>query len=150
MKQEVSTKNAPEAVGPYVQGIKAGGFLFVSGQLPLDPTTGVPVEGGISVQTKRVMNNIKAIVEEAGAHLDALVNTSCCYLADIEDFPAFNNAYGEFFTGVPPSREAIEAAALAKGVRLEISAVCRLERQSAYPNPPPSRPRARRPRRPHG
>jgi len=126
MKQEVSTKNAPEAVGPYVQGIKAGGFLFVSGQLPLDPTTGVPVEGGISVQTKRVMNNIKAIVEEAGAHLDALVKTSC-YLADIEDFPAFNNAYGEFFTGVPPSREAIEAAALPKGVRLEISAVCRLE-----------------------
>src|SRR5680860_487792 len=128
MKQEVSTKNAPEAVGPYVQGIKAGGFLFVSGQLPLDPTTGVPVEGGISVQTKRVMNNIKAIVEEAGAHLDALVKTSCCYLADIEDFPAFNNAYGEFFTGVPPWPKA-SAWRSQRSVGWS--------RQSAYPNPPP-------------
>lgn len=126
MKEEVFTTNAPEAVGPYVQGVICGGFLFVSGQLPLDPSTGALVEGDISAQTRRVMNNVKAIVEEAGADLDALVKTSC-YLADMGDFPAFNEAYGEFFPGVPPSREAVEAAALPKGARLEISAVCRVE-----------------------
>lgn len=119
----ITTDRAPAAIGPYSQAVVAGDLLFVSGQIPLDPATGSVVAGGIAEQADRVLRNLAAVVEAAGGTLADVVKTSC-FLADMNDFPAFNEAYGRFFVESPPARETVEVARLPKDVLLEVSAVC--------------------------
>lgn len=121
MSEIVSTTAAPAAIGPYSQGVRAGGLVFVSGQLPLVPETGELLEGTVAEQTARAVANIAAILEEAGTGLDRVVKTTC-FLADLADFAAFNEEYAKHFTG-NPARECVQAAALPKGGRLEISVI---------------------------
>ena len=97
----IYTENAPAAIGPYSQAIKTNGFVFTSGQIALDPATGEVVAGGITEQTVRICENLKAVLAEAGSSLDKVVKTTC-FLADMNDFSAFNNIYGQYFTQNPP------------------------------------------------
>lgn len=128
MKSKISTPKAPKAVGPYSQAVSAGGFLFVSGQIPLDPATGQIVEGGIEAQAERVFKNIGAILQEAGADFSEVVSATV-YLADIGDFTKVNDIYAKSFTGeVLPARCAVQIAALPKGARLEVSCVAHVEK----------------------
>jgi 2-iminobutanoate/2-iminopropanoate deaminase len=125
MPQAISTPAAPAAIGPYSQAIRAGEFLFVSGQIPLDPATGAVVDGDIRVQSRRVLENLRAIVSAAGGSLGLVVKTTV-YLADMNDFPALNEEYGKFF-GVPaPARVTVQVSRLPKDVRVEIDAVAHL------------------------
>jgi len=122
MKREpVSTEKAPRAIGPYSQAVKAGGFVFVSGQIPLTPE-GEVVAGGIQAQAERVMENLKAVLEAAGSSLDKVVQTTC-FLADMEDFPAFNEVYGRYFSPPYPARATVAVKALPRGVRVEVACV---------------------------
>ncbi|HEU4949538.1 MAG TPA: Rid family detoxifying hydrolase, partial [Candidatus Deferrimicrobiaceae bacterium] len=112
MKREtVGTAGAPAAIGPYSQAIRAGDFLFCSGQIPLDPSTGKMVEGGIAVQTERVLRNLEAVLAEGGGNLASVVKTTV-YLADLGDFPAMNAVYGKFFPQDPPARATVEVSKL--------------------------------------
>lgn len=122
MKKAVTTTSAPSAIGPYSQGVAAGGFVFVSGQLPLDPATGQFVEGGIEGQTARALQNIKGILEASGGSLGSVVKTTV-FLADMNDFAAMNKVYGSFFDSVPPARSAFQVARLPKDARIEIEAI---------------------------
>ena len=122
MKRTVSTPSAPAAIGPYSQAVVAGGFVFCSGQIPLDPATGALVEGDIGVQTRRVLENLKAVLEAAGSGIDRVVKTTV-FLADLADFQEMNAVYAEYFGGDPPARAAVQVAALPKGARIEIEAV---------------------------
>ena len=122
MRQRIQTENAPAAIGPYSQAIKAGGFVFVSGQIPIDPQTGEFVSGGIAEQTERVFQNLKAVLEAAGSGLDQVVKTTV-FLADMKEFPAMNEGYAKFFTGPPPARATVAAAGLPRDARVEIEAV---------------------------
>jgi 2-iminobutanoate/2-iminopropanoate deaminase len=122
MKDRVHTDNAPNAIGPYSQAIKANGLIFASGQIPLDPATMQIVEGGIREQTERVLNNLKAVVEEAGSSLDRVVKTTV-YLADLNDFAEMNEVYGGFFGEAPPARSTVEVARLPRDVRIEIDVI---------------------------
>lgn len=122
MKKVISTAKAPAAIGPYSQAIAAGGLLFVSGQIPLDPATGAMVEGGIEAQTVRVLDNLKAIVEAAGTSLDRAVKTTV-YLADIGDFGKVNEIYGGYFTENHPARVCVEVSNLPKGALIEIDLI---------------------------
>jgi len=123
MKKEIiSTNNAPQAIGPYSQAVKANGFIFLSGQIPLDPATGSVVEGGIKEQTERVMMNIKSVLDAAGADMKAVVKTTI-YLTDLSDFSTVNEIYGNYFRENPPARAAVEVSSLPKGVKVEIEAV---------------------------
>jgi 2-iminobutanoate/2-iminopropanoate deaminase len=123
MKREtVGTAGAPAAIGPYSQAIRAGDFLFCSGQLPLDPSTGKMVEGGIEVQTERVLRNLEAVLAAGGGSLASVVKTTV-YLADLGDFPAMNAVYGKFFPQDPPARATVEVSKLPAGARVEIDAV---------------------------
>lgn len=124
-REIVSTTGAPDAIGPYSQAVRAGGLLFLSGQIPLDPATGQMVEGGIEAQTDRVMRNLQAVVEAAGATMADVLKTSC-FLADMGQFPAFNEVYGRFFPVEPPARETVQVARLPKDALVEVSAVCRV------------------------
>jgi len=124
-KEIIHTDRAPAAIGPYSQAVRSGSLLFVSGQIPLDPATGSLVAGGIMEQTDRVLHNLAAVVEAAGGTLAHVVKTSC-FLADMNDFPIFNEVYGRFFPGEPPARETVQVARLPKDALVEISAVCRL------------------------
>ncbi|MFO7783735.1 MAG: RidA family protein [Thermodesulfobacteriota bacterium] len=119
MREPVSTEKAPAAIGPYSQAIRAAGLIFTSGQIPIDPATGKMVEGGIKEQTRRVMENLCAVLEAAGTDLSRVVKTTV-YLADIEDFSAVNTVYGGFFPADPPARSAFQVAALPLGARVEI------------------------------
>lgn len=121
-KEQIQTEKAPQAIGPYSQGIKAGGMVFISGQLPLDSETGSLVEGTIGERTVKVMNNIKAIAEEAGVGLDRIVKTTI-FLTDLGNFKEVNEAYGSFFTDAPPARATIQVAALPLGSDVEIEAI---------------------------
>ncbi len=121
-KEVVATQQAPQAIGPYSQAIKANGFVFTAGQIPLDPATGKQVEGDIKAQTERVMRNLEAILAEAGASLDTAVKTTC-YLANLDDFAAFNEVYARFFTNQPPARSTVQAARLPAGVQVEVDCV---------------------------
>jgi 2-iminobutanoate/2-iminopropanoate deaminase len=121
-KQIISTPSAPAAIGPYSQAVKAGGFVFLSGQIPLDPATGQLVEGDISVQTKRVMQNLGAVLQAAGSSFDRVVRTTI-YLVDLGDFAKVNETYGSFFSKDPPARATVQVAALPKGARVEIDVV---------------------------
>ncbi|KPL84426.1 hypothetical protein SE15_04765 [Thermanaerothrix daxensis] len=124
-KQSIVANNAPKAIGPYSMAIKAGPFLFVSGQLGLDPVTGDLVSGGVAAETRQALNNLKAILEAAGSSLEAVVKTTV-FLRDIGEFSTVNQVYNEFFTQNPPARSAIQAAALPRGAAVEIEAIALL------------------------
>lgn len=125
MREAVSTTGAPQAIGPYSQAVRAGDLLFVSGQIPLDPATGAVVEGDVTVQAHRVMQNLRAVVEAAGVSLDAVVKTTI-FLADLNDFGAVNEVYGSYFARPAPARATVQVARLPKDVRIEIDAIARL------------------------
>lgn len=121
-KEAINTDFAPKAIGPYSQAIKVGSFIFLSGQIPLDPATGELVGGGIEAQTERVMLNLKAVLEQAGSSLDRVVKTTI-YLIDMGDFPAVNEVYGRFFTASPPARATVAVARLPRDARIEIEVI---------------------------
>ena len=122
-KEVVLTKSAPAPIGPYSQAIKAGGFLFCSGQIPLDPQSGQIVGGSdVKAQTKQVMQNISAVLQAADASFDHVVKTTI-FLKSMGDFPAVNEVYGGSFTGIAPARSTVEVARLPKDVLVEIEVV---------------------------
>ena len=121
-KNIIATRNAPGAIGPYSQGIKANGFVFASGQIGLDPATGEFVKGGIAEQSRQVLLNVKNVLEAAGSGLDKVVKTTV-FLKDINDFAAMNAVYSEFFKTVCPARSAVQVAALPKGALVEIEVI---------------------------
>jgi 2-iminobutanoate/2-iminopropanoate deaminase len=125
MRDAVRTPAAPAAIGPYSQAVKAGGFVFVSGQIPLDPATGQMLEGDIASQTHRVLQNLREILAAAGSSLDNVVR-STVYLADMGDFAAMNEVYGTYFTAPAPSRSTIQAGRLPKDARIEIDVIAAL------------------------
>ena len=122
--KRVETPNAPAAIGPYSQGISANGFVWTAGQIPLDPKTGELVQGDIATQTKRVMESLKAILEEAGASLQTVVKTTV-FLKSMDSFVAMNDVYGrpEYFGDHKPARSTVQAAKLPRDVNVEIEAV---------------------------
>jgi 2-iminobutanoate/2-iminopropanoate deaminase len=122
VKDRILTDHAPKAIGPYSQAIKANGFIFASGQIPLDPATMQIVEGGIREQTERVMRNLAAVLEAAGSQMDRVVKTTV-FLADMNEFAAMNEVYGSFFTEVPPARSTVEVKRLPRDVRVEIDVI---------------------------
>jgi 2-iminobutanoate/2-iminopropanoate deaminase len=122
VREIIKTENAPAAIGPYSQAVRAGGFIFASGQVPIDPKTGVFVEGGIVEQTRQVLNNLKSLLEAAGASLDAVVKTTV-FLADMDDFSAMNEVYGQYFSENPPARATVQAARLPRDARVEIEVI---------------------------
>ena len=121
-KKHVATRHAPTPVGPYSQGVIAGGLLFVSGQIPIDPATDKLVEGDITVQTEQVLKNILAVLKEAKMGPENVVKASV-FLADLADFPQMNEVYGKYLGKEPPARSTIQAAALPKGARIEIDVI---------------------------
>ncbi|OVE77348.1 hypothetical protein BVX99_02820 [bacterium F16] len=122
MPKIIHTDHAPAAVGPYSQAVEANNMVFCSGQIPLDPATGELVDGDIKVTTRRVFENLKAVLEEAGLSFKDVVKCEV-FLADMGDFAAMNEVYAEYFSENKPARQAIEAAALPKGVNVEISCI---------------------------
>jgi 2-iminobutanoate/2-iminopropanoate deaminase len=122
MKEVISTKNAPQAIGPYSQAVKANGFVFTSGQVAFDPATGQIVEGDIAAQTDRVLRNLKAILEAAGSGLDKVVRCGV-FLKNMNDFAAMNAVYGKYLGSPPPARTTVEAARLPKDVLVEIDMI---------------------------
>ena len=121
-KKVVASKDAPQPIGPYSQAIKAGGFVFASGQIALDPATGKLIEGDIKAQTERVLKNLTAVLAAAGSNVDRVVRTTV-FLKNISDFPATNEVYGQFFKNEPPSRSTVGVAALPRDALLEIDVV---------------------------
>ena len=121
MKQ-ISTQNAPAAIGPYSQAIEVNGFVYASGQLPIDPATGAFPEGGVQEQTRQSLLNVKAILEEAGLTLANVVKTTV-YLADMGDFAAMNEIYSQFFSQPFPARSAVAVKALPKGALVEVEVI---------------------------
>jgi len=122
MKERIQTDNAPKAIGPYSQAIKANGLVFASGQVALDPATMEIVEGGIREQTERVMNNLKAVLEAAGSSFERVVK-STVFLTDMNDFSQMNEVYGRFFGEAPPARSTVQVSRLPKDVRVEIDVI---------------------------
>jgi 2-iminobutanoate/2-iminopropanoate deaminase len=122
MRQPVSTDAAPKAIGPYSQAVRAGQFLFVSGQVPIDPSTGELVTGDIAAQTERVLRNIEEILKAATLSLDHVVRTTV-YLADMNDFGRMNEIYGRFFTSPGPARATVQVSRIPKDARIEIDAI---------------------------
>ena len=119
---QIKTEKAPAAIGPYSQGILAGSLLFTSGQIPLDPTAGSLVSGGIQSETKQALENLKAVLEAGGAGLKDVVKTTV-YMADLSEFAQMNEVYGSYFSGEPPARSTVGVASLPRGARVEIEAV---------------------------
>ncbi len=126
MRKTVMTEKAPAAIGPYSQAVRSGGFLFCSGQIPLDPATGKMVGGGIEVQTERVLQNLAAVLESGGSSLRSVVKTTV-FLVDLADFPAMNGVYGRFFPEDPPARATVQVSRLPAGALVEIDAVASVE-----------------------
>jgi 2-iminobutanoate/2-iminopropanoate deaminase len=122
MRDVVSTKDAPQAIGPYSQAIKANGFVFVAGQIPIDPATGSVITGDIAAQTERVMKNLEAILRAAGSSLVQVVK-STVYLKKMSEFAAMNEVYGRFFKTAPPARATVEVSRLPKDVLVEIDVI---------------------------
>ena len=118
----IATKNAPGAIGPYSQGIKANGFVFASGQIGLEPATGELVEGGIEEQSRQALLNVKNVLEAAGSSLDKVVKTTV-FLKDINDFATMNAVYSEFFKADCPARSAVQVAALPKNALVEMEVI---------------------------
>lgn len=122
----IQTDDAPRAIGPYSQAVASDGWLFVSGQIPLVPTTGLMVEGGIVEQTQQVLQNLQAVLSAAGVGPESVVKTTI-FLADMADFKAVNELYAKCFSGpTPPARATVQVAALPLGARVEIDAVARV------------------------
>ena len=122
MRQAVATDKAPKAIGPYSQAVRAGNLLFVSGQVPIDPATGAIIDGDIKAHTDRVMRNLAAILDAAGASMDHVVRCTV-YLADMNDFAAMNDVYGSYFSQPAPARATIQAVRLPKDARVEIDVI---------------------------
>lgn len=122
MRTAVSTDEAPKAIGPYSQAVRAGQLLFISGQIPIDPATGAIITGDIAAMTHRVFANIKAILAAAGASLDHVVRTTV-FLADMNDFAAMNEVYATYFRQPAPARSTVQAARLPKDARVEIDVI---------------------------
>jgi 2-iminobutanoate/2-iminopropanoate deaminase len=122
VKEIIATDQAPRAIGPYSQAVRAGNLLFASGQIAIDPATGEFVAGGITEQTEQVMRNLSAVFEAAGAKLDQIVKTTV-FLVDMDDFTAMNDVYGRFFGSNPPARATVQAARLPRDARVEIEAI---------------------------
>ena len=121
-KKHVVTSNAPKPIGPYSQGVIAGGLLFLSGQIALDPKTNEMVQGDIEAQTDQVLKNLVALLKEAKMGVENVVKTTV-YLADFADFPRMNEVYGRYFSKEPPARTTIQAVALPKNARIEIDVI---------------------------
>ncbi|NLG97954.1 MAG: RidA family protein [Chloroflexi bacterium] len=121
-KEVVVSEKGPKAIGAYSAGIKAGGFVFCSGQLGIDPATGNLVEGGIEAETRQAINNLSALLEAAGSSLENVVKTTV-FLRDINDFAKMNEVYGSFFQSAPPARSAFQVGALPRGAAVEIEAI---------------------------
>jgi 2-iminobutanoate/2-iminopropanoate deaminase len=122
MKEIIATDRAPKAIGPYSQAVRVNGFLFLSGQIPLDPATGALVNGAIGEQTERVLENIKGLLESAGLALENVVKTTV-FLKNIGDFAPMNEVYARYFTSNPPARSTVEVARLPREVQVEIEAI---------------------------
>jgi len=118
----IATDQAPRAIGPYSQAVVAGGLLFCSGQIPLDPESGVLVSGTIADETRRVLENLRGVLAAAGLGFDAVVRTTV-YLTDLADFPVVNQVYAEFFPPPSPARSTVQVAALPREARVEIDAI---------------------------
>ena len=125
MRQAIATDQAPKAIGPYSQAIIAGNLLYCSGQIPLDPATGALVQGDLAAQTRRVLDNVGAILAAAGTGFDRVVKTTV-FLADMNDFAAMNEVYATYFTPPAPARSTVAAAGLPKGARIEIEVIAAL------------------------
>jgi 2-iminobutanoate/2-iminopropanoate deaminase len=122
MREIISTKDAPQAIGPYSQAIKANGFVFVSGQIAIDPATQQVIDGDIAAQTDRVLRNLSEILEAAGSGLGKVVR-STVFLKSMNDFAAMNQVYGKYFNSVPPARSTVEVARLPKDVMVEVDVI---------------------------
>ena len=123
MKEKISTTAAPAAIGPYSQAIRHGDLLFVSGQIPIDPTTGNLVDGDIVVQTEQVMKNLGAVLKAAGMGYANVLRTTC-FLGNMDDFAKFNETYAKYLGESAPSRETVQVVRLPKGAMVEVSAIC--------------------------
>ncbi len=122
MREVIATKNAPQAIGPYSQAIKANGFLFISGQIAIDPATSQVIQGDVAAQTERVLKNLEAILKAAGSGLDRVVRTTV-FLKNMGEFGAMNEVYGRFWKSAPPARSTVEVARLPKDVAVEIDVI---------------------------
>ena len=122
MKEIISTENAPGAIGPYSQAVKAGNMIFCSGQIPIDPKTGEFVSDDVAEQTEQVLRNLNAVLEAAGSSLNNVVKTTV-FLADMNDFVAMNEVYARFFSENKPARATVQAARLPKDARVEIDCI---------------------------
>jgi 2-iminobutanoate/2-iminopropanoate deaminase len=121
-REVIATKDAPQAIGPYSQAIKAAGLVFVSGQVAIDPATGNVISGGVAEQTERVLRNLEAILHAAGSGLEKALKTTV-YLKNMSEFAAMNEVYGKFWKSAPPARATVEVARLPKDVLVEIDVV---------------------------
>ena len=122
LKEIISTENAPKAIGPYSQAVRWNGLVFLSGQIPLDPATTQMVSGGVTEQTERVLENLKAVLEASGSSLSQVVKTTV-FLKDMGEFAAMNEVYARYFSENPPARSTVEAARLPRDVRVEIDCI---------------------------
>lgn len=122
MKTIISTGHAPKAIGPYSQAVVVNGMAYLSGQIPLDPATGLMVEGGIEQQTVRVLENLQAVLEACGASFGSVVKTTV-FLKDMGEFPKMNEVYSRYFTETPPARSTVQAAKLPRDVSVEIDCI---------------------------
>ncbi len=122
MKQIIKTEHAPQAIGPYSQAVKTNGFVFASGQIPIDPASGQFVSGGIAEQTEQVLRNLTAVLEAAGTGLERVVKTTV-FLADMSEFAAMNEVYAKFFSNDPPARATVQAAGLPREARVVIEVI---------------------------
>ena len=125
MIEPVSTDRGPKAIGPYSQAIRANGFVFLSGQIPLDPNTQEVVDGDVAAQTERVLENLKGVVEAAGSSIQRVVKTTV-FLVDMNDFAAMNEVYSRYFTTHKPARSTVQVSRLPKNVRIEIDLIALL------------------------
>jgi len=122
MREIISTPNAPQAIGPYSQAIKANGFVFVSGQVAIDPSTQLVIEGDVTAQTDRVLRNLSGILQAAGTGLEKVVRATV-FLKSMNDFAAMNAVYGKYFASAPPARSTVEVSRLPKDVSVEIDVI---------------------------
>lgn len=123
--ETVSTNKAPAAIGPYSQAIKVGDMVFTSGQIPLDPATGAMVDGGIVEQAEQIMQNLSAVLEAAGSGFEYAIKTTC-FLADMNDFAAFNEVYGKYFVS-KPARSCVAVKTLPKGALAEVEVIAKVK-----------------------
>ena len=126
MREVISTKEAPQAIGPYSQAVRANGLVFVSGQVAIDPATQQVIEGDVATQTERVMKNLSAILAAAGSRLDHVLR-STVFLKNMNDFAAMNAVYGKYFNASPPARSTVEVSRLPKDVLVEIDVIAQVE-----------------------